>query len=459
MTKKLWGGRFRKKTHPLFDCFSSSFPVDRALLVEDLEGSLAHVKMLGATGILTKGESARLARGLTKLLAKALSGKLVAEGPYEDIHTFVQNLLEKEVGSVAEKLHTARSRNDQVALDLKLYGRKRVQELITAVRNLQRSVVRFAKRQKETIIPGWTHLQHAQPVLLAHHLLAYVEMLERDRGRFRDALARMEASPLGAGAIAGSSLPIDRLMVARALGFKEATANSVDTVGDRDFVVEILADVAILSMHLSRMAEEMVLWTSQEFGLLIPSEAFCTGSSLMPQKKNPDLLELIRGQSGKAYGNLVWMLTVLKGLPLAYQRDLQMDKEPFLKGLRPFKTALELLALFFGELRVDTARAKELIRDEALCATDLAEYLVARKVPFRKAHAIVGGLIRKAEEKGKCLSDLSLKEFQAASPRFDRSVYSLLKSEVSVMRKLSYGSTGPYRVKKELSRWEKELSR
>ena len=459
MTKKLWGGRFNVKTDPLFECFSCSFPVDKALLVQDLQGSLAHVRMLGKNGIVSRAESARMARGLQRLLARARQGKISTDAPYEDVHTFVQNLLEKEVGPVAQKLHTARSRNDQVALDLKLYGREKVAGLIAQLRTLQKAVVRFAKRNRDVIIPGWTHLQHAQPVLLAHQMLAYCEMLERDSGRLKDALERMDEMPLGAGAIAGSGLPIDRFKVARELGFKRVSANSIDTVGDRDFIVETLAAVSILAMHLSRMAEEMILWASQEFALVEPGEAFCTGSSLMPQKKNPDLLELIRGQSGRAYGNLLWMLTVLKGLPLAYQRDLQMDKEPFVRGLQPFETALKLLSHFFDELKVNRMRAKELIRDEGLCATDLAEYLVAKKVPFHRAHAIVGGLIRRCEEKGKRLSELSLKEFQAASKHFDRSVYSLLKAEVSVMRKLSYGSTGPASVGRELLRWQKALSR
>ncbi len=457
--KKLWGGRFKQRTHPLFECFSSSFPVDKALLVQDLTGSLAHVSMLGKVGILSRTESARMARGLQRLLTKARQGKIATDGPYEDVHTLVQNLLEKEVGSVAQKLHTARSRNDQVALDLKLYGREKVAGLIGQIRALQKSVIRFAKKYQDVIIPGWTHLQHAQPVLLAHHALAYCEMLERDRQRLGQALERMDEMPLGAGAIAGSGLPIDRFRVAKELGFKKVSANSIDTVGDRDFIVETLAAVAILAMHLSRMAEEMILWTSQEFGLLEPSEAFCTGSSLMPQKKNPDLLELTRGQSARAYGNLIWALTMLKGLPLAYQRDLQMDKEPFLRGLQPFEVNLKLLSLFFDELKVSRARAKELIQDESLCATDLAEFLVAKKLPFHQAHTLVGKLVRRAEEKEKRLSELSLKEFQSVSRHFDRTVYSLLKPEVSVMRKLSYGSTGPGFVRRELSRWQKALSR
>ena len=458
MTRKMWGGRFSKRTDPLVEQFTSSLAVDFRLAAFDVLGSLAHARMLGACGIIPKSDAARLVGGLQQLLRQIKQGKLIPDPTAEDIHTQVESALRKRIGPVADKLHTARSRNDQVALDLRLWCRDAVQDLRRLIRALQRTLVRAASQHLDVIIPGYTHLQRAQPVLLAHHLLAYVEMLERDHQRLTESLTRINVLPLGAGALAGTTLPIDRRYVAKLLGFARVADNSLDAVADRDVVMELLAALAIMGVHLSRFAEDLILWATEEFGILELDDAFATGSSLMPQKKNPDVLELIRGQAGLAVGGLVAILTVLKGLPLAYNRDLQWDKTALFPVVDQAAAALRVAESLVQHLRINRTRAKQLISGDALCATDLAEYLVRKGVPFRQAHACVGRLILHAERLGRGLSELSVAELKRFAPQLDAAAKTVLNPRRSVEMKQSWGGTSPRHVAGAIARWRKRFA-
>ena len=457
MTRKLWGGRFAKATDPLVERFTSSIAVDYRLARYDVLGSIAHAEMLGRCRIIPQASSRALVRGLTRILRAIEQGRWTPDPAAEDIHTQIQQMLERSIGSVARTLQTARSRNDQVALDLRLYCREAVAELSKVIRELQRAIVRFAQGNRDAVIPGYTHLQRAQPVLLAHHLLAYVEMLERDVDRLRDARARIEVLPLGAGALAGTSLPIDRRYVAKRLRFARVAENSMDAVSDRDFAVELVSVLANVAMHLSRLAEDFILWTTEEFGILSLDDAFSTGSSLMPQKKNPDVLELVRGQAGVVIGQLVAFLTMMKGLPLSYNRDLQWDKGCVFAAVEASHESLVILARLMRHVRVRTAELPKLLQSDALCATDLAEYLVTRGVPFAESHRIVGGVVAFAERRGKRLGELRLSELQRFSERFDRAALALIDPARSVERKRSFGSTNPRLVKQALGRWKRRL--
>lgn len=457
--KKLWGGRFRKKTNPLFEDFSRQSSVDETLLVDDLRGSLAHAKMLRRIGLLSKKESARLVSALSRLFQEALDGKIAYDENAEDVHTFVEALLTKRVGEAAKKLHTARSRNDQVSLDTRLYCKREILSTIWYLENFQRSLLRVSKRYRKTLFPGYTHLQQAQPILLAHHLLAYCEMFERDKGRFKETLRRVDVMPLGSGAIAGSSFPIDRAFLARELGFSRISENSIDAVSDRDYVIELLGALSLLAMHLSRLSEELILWSTKEFNLIEIDEAFCTGSSQMPQKKNPDFLELVRGEAGRVYGNLMTVLTVMKGLPLAYNRDMQLDKAPLMGSLTRIHEILILFPLLFEGLKVREEVAETLVQQDGLLATDLAEYLVKKGVPFREAHESVGKLMQFLDEEGRRLASLSLKDFRRFSPQFGQDLFKQLTPEASVSAKISAGGTGPREVNRAIAKWEKRLFR
>ncbi|HEX9780385.1 MAG TPA: argininosuccinate lyase [bacterium] len=454
---KLWGGRFARATDPLVEAFTSSIAVDHKLARYDVLGSIAHAEMLGRRGIIARSDSRRLVRGLARLLAEIDGGRWTPDPSVEDVHTQVQQRLERSVGAVARKLHTARSRNDQVALDLRLYCRDAALGVQQELRAAQRALVRLGWSARDVVIPGYTHLQRAQPVLVAHHLLAYVEMLERDRERLDDAGARIAVSPLGAGALAGTSLPIDRRFVARRLGFAGVAANSMDAVADRDFAVELLAALAMLAVHLSRLAEDLILWASQEFGLLALDDAVATGSSLMPQKKNPDVLELIRGQAGLLIGNLTALLTVLKGLPLAYNRDLQFDKRLVFESVEQTRSSLAVLARVLAGARVDAARAAALVASDALCATDLAEALVERGVAFRDAHEIVGRAVAEAEALGTSLGALPRRTLARLSPHLTPGLLGRLDARRSVERKRSEGGTGRRQVAAQLARWRRRL--
>jgi len=455
--QKLWGGRFAKPMDPKAFEFSSSLAVDQKLARYDIEGSIAHVKMLTKSQIIARDEADRLLKGLKEILAEVSSGRFKPDPKYEDIHTNVQALLERKVGKVAQKLHTARSRNDQIALDTRMYVREEVKFIASSITGLQRAILGLGKKYSQVIIPGYTHLQPGQPVLLCHHLLAYVEMLERDKDRFTQASQRVDELPLGAGALAGTTLPIDRQYVAKLLGFSKVSANSIDAVSARDFVVETLSCLAILAMHLSRLCEDLILWSTKEFGFIDIDESFCTGSSLMPQKKNPDILELIRGKTGKAYGNLISVLVTMKSLPLAYNRDMQEDKEPLFNSLEQMASSLEVLTRLFKVIKVNFTKVGEAATDELMIATDLTEYLIKKEVASTQAQQIVGKLVRYCIGRKKKLSELSMEEMRSFSSRFGKDIFGLLSPQASIKAKRSFGSTNPAQVKAALARWQRRL--
>jgi argininosuccinate lyase len=439
---------------PEVESFTASLPFDRRLFRHDIRGSIAHAQMLAKVGLLKTGEVRSIVGGLERIENEIERGLFKFDIADEDIHLAIERRLIALIGEAGRKLHTGRSRNDQIALDLRLYLRDELAAVIALVAELRATLIRLARRHLATIMPGYTHLQRAQPVTLAHHLLAYVEMLGRDRERFEQAAARTGFMPLGAGALAGSTLPLDRRMIARALGFKAIAANSMDAVSDRDFVVDFLSAAALTQVHLSRMSEEIILWTSAEFGFAALPDEFSTGSSMMPQKKNPDLLELIRGKTGRVIGDLVAMLTILKGLPLAYNSDLQEDKERVFDALDALKPALDLMAKFWPMLRFDTQRMRAAAGGFAL-ATDLAEYLVVHGTAFRQAHEIIGAIVRETAESGKSLEDLSIADLRRHSSAFGPDAIAILRAENSVARRTIEGGPAPSTVKRRL----KELGR
>jgi len=457
MAKKLWGGRFSKRTDPLVEAYTGSLYYDWLMALYDLQGSIAHAKMLGRCRIVTAAESRKLVQGLTRLQRAVQAGTLRPDPRAEDVHTVVQQALERAIGPVARKLHTARSRNDQVALDLRLYCRDAVGWLTGKTAEVQRALVGLAGRYPGVIIPGYTHLQRAQPIVLAHQLLAYVEMLQRDIERLSDAQARINVMPLGSGALAGTSLPIDRAYVAKLLGFARISTNSMDAVSDRDFAAELLSVLASIAVHLSRLAEDLILWATEEFGLLQLDDAFATGSSLMPQKKNPDVLELIRGQAAFVIGQHTAFLTMLKGLPLTYNRDLQWDKRLLFEPVLSVEESLGVLALLIRSSSVSRSAAQRLTSNDTMCATDVAEYLVGRGVAFADAHAVVGRVVAFAERQGKRLRDVTLPQWQRFSSRFDRGVLAVVDPQRSVSRKRSLGSTNPRQVAAAIRRWRQRL--
>jgi argininosuccinate lyase len=457
MTKKAWSGRFDAKENALMERFNASVSVDKRLYEEDIAGSFVQAKMLKKIGILTVAELKKIESGLKRILEEIRSGKFVFSDAQEDIHMAVESRLTEIIGPAAGKIHTARSRNDQVALDTRLFVRKATNETLLKIRALQSHLVGLAARNLGAILPGYTHLQRAQPVLLSHHLLAYFEMLQRDHSRFADNLKRLDQCPLGAGALAGSPIPIDRAMTARELGFSEPTHNSLDTVADRDFVLDYLAAAAILMTHLSRFAEELVLWNSQEFGFVILPEDFCTGSSMMPQKVNPDAPELIRGKTGRVYGNLVTLLTVMKGLPLAYNKDMQEDKEPLFDSVDTVCICLDVLTAMLPRTRFNAERMNEATKLGFVVATDLADYLAKKGLPFRQAHEVVGTLVRLAIKRGCGLEDLELSVLHEHCQLFDDDVYGTLAVSNSANARRSLGGTALSCVKKELARAKKFL--
>lgn len=451
-THKAWAGRMAAATHPLVEAFTTSFPVDRRLYPFDIAGSIAHCRMLAKQRIIPKRDADRIIGGLRAIHQELESGRFRATPSDEDIHMAVERRLIELIGPVGGKLHTARSRNDQVALDVRLYLRDAITGIRRRIDAAQRALGALARRHATVIMPGYTHLQTAQPVLLAHHLLAYVEMLARDDGRLADCLARFDEMPLGSGALAGTTFPIDRAYVAQLLGFSRLTQNSLDAVSDRDFIAEFLAAAAILGMHLSRLAEELVLWSSQEFAFLELPDAFATGSSMMPQKKNPDVAELIRGKTGRLYGNLVAILTTMKGLPLAYNRDLQEDKEPLFDSVDTIGAALELLTALVPELRINVARMRNAAASGYTLATELADYLAAKGIPFRDAHAIVGAIVRHAIAGRRLLEQYTLDELRNFSPAFGADVLDWLTLEAAVRRRRAPGGTAPATVRRRLRR-------
>src|SRR6516225_6671352 len=440
-------GRFKLARLPEVEAFSASLPFDRRLYRHDIRGSAAHARMLARVGLLTSREANAIEAGLKEIEREIESGRFQFDVADEDIHLAVERRLIEKIGAAGRKLHTARSRNDQVALDLRLYLREEIGSVIQLLRALVRSLAGVAAHHVETVMPGYTHLQRAQPISLAHHVLAHIEMLERDRERFEQALARIDVMPLGAGALAATTLPIDRKAVARELRFTHIAANSVDAVSDRDFAVDFLAAAAILAIHLSRMAEEIILWTTVEFSFAELPDEFSTGSSMMPQKKNPDLLELMRGKSGRVTGNLVALLMVMKALPLGYSSDLQEDKERVFDTLDTLKPILKLMAQLWPQITFN-ATAMEAAAGGFALTTDLAEYLVLRGVPFREAHETIGKLVRDLSAAGRLLSTATLAELQNFSRKFDADVLKRLKPEYSLRARSIPGGPAPQMVRR-----------
>ena len=456
--KKPWAGRFKEKTSRILESFTESVSFDQRLWKYDIEGSIAHAKMLGRQGIITKEDSENIIRGLDEIAKEIETGKFRFVEGLEDIHMNIEAALMKKIGSAGGKLHTARSRNDQIALDLRLYLRAETKEILSLIKKFQKTLLDTATRYLTSLMPGYTHLQRAQPVLLSHHLLAYVEMLQRDKERLKDALRRINQLPLGSCAIAGTTLPIDRFYVAKLLGFGGISQNSIDAVSDRDFAIEFLSNTAILIMHLSRFAEELILWSTEEFKFIELPDAFTTGSSIMPQKKNPDVAELIRGKTARIYGSLLSLLTLMKGLPLSYNRDLQEDKPPVFDTVDTIKSCLTVLNEMLPGIKFNTKRMHETAGDAYSTATDMAEYLVKKGLPFRKAHEITGKIVLYCIREKKKFEELTLKELNAFSKLISNDIYLCLSPEESVRRKKSPGSTSLDEVTKQIRRLRKILS-
>lgn len=441
MSEKLWGGRFEEKSEAWVDQFGASIEFDQKLAKEDLLGSLAHVQMLGKCKIIPQEEVETIVGGLNKLVEKLAENKLHFTSVNEDIHLNMEKLLHDEIGPVAGKLHTARSRNDQVATDMHLYLKNQVVEIIHAVNDLLDILIEKAESNIQTIMPGYTHLQHAQPISLAHHLLAYHSMFKRDLERLEESLKRIDISPLGCAALAGTTFPIDRHYAADLLGFSKIYSNSLDGVSDRDFILEFLSNSSILMMHLSRFCEEIILWTSHEFQFATLTDAFSTGSSIMPQKKNPDMAELIRGKTGRVYGNLFSLLTVLKGLPLAYNKDLQEDKEGMFDTVETVLQSLRIFTGMIATIQFHSDTMKKATQKDFSNATELADYLATKGIPFREAHEIVGKLVLACTKKGIYLQDVSLAEYQKVAPIIEADIYYFLESDTAVARRTSGGGT------------------
>ena len=443
--------RLMKNTDKLVQGYVASIPFDQRLYRQDIEGSIAHARMLAKQGIIAESEAETIIKGLQSIREEIEQGKFQFKPELEDIHMNIEAGLFEKVGDVAGKLHTARSRNDQIALDLRLFLKQEIWKTIDEIKALQTSLVELAEANKAVIMPGYTHLQQAQPVLLAHHLLAYFDMFQRDKERFHDCLKRTDVLPLGSGALAGVPYPIDREFVARELGFSKVSTNSLDAVSDRDFVIEYEAAAAITMMHLSRLAEEFILWSSSEFGFIEIGEAFTTGSSIMPQKKNPDVAELARGKTGRVYGNLMGILTTMKALPLAYNRDMQEDKEGLFDTVDTLHSSLEVFAEMIKTIKINTERISQAMKTDYILATDLADYLVKKGLPFREAHGVAAKLSEYAVNKGKNFRELSLKEYNKFSPLFTEDVYNITL-ESSVAARNIVGGTSPEQVEIALTR-------
>lgn len=450
--KKLWGGRFTGSAEEWVDEFGASIGFDQELAQQDINGSIAHAKMLAKTGIISTAEAEEIIQGLKKLQEKALNNELEYSAKLEDIHLNIEHHLTELIGPTGGKLHTARSRNDQVATDMHLYLKDEVAEIIGLVNEFQKALVQQAEQNIETIMPGYTHLQRAQPISFAHHLMAYFWMLDRDKQRFADSLKRINVSPLGAGALAGTTFPIDRHYTAELLGLGGIYENSLDAVSDRDFILEFLSGSSILMMHLSRLCEEIILWSSQEFQFIELSDAFTTGSSIMPQKKNPDMAELIRGKTGRVYGSLIGLLTVLKGLPLAYNKDMQEDKEGMFDTVKTVKGSLKIFAGMVTAMKVKTDKMENSVKSDFSNATELADYLAAKGVPFREAHEIVGKLVLDCIQKECYLADLPLEYYKKMNPLFEEDIFEALNPYTAVERRNSAGGTGFSQVAAQIAK-------
>ncbi|EEG77386.1 argininosuccinate lyase [Dethiobacter alkaliphilus] len=447
---KLWGGRFAKETDALVEEFNASIPFDKRLYEEDIRGSMAHCRMLANQGIICGDEAEQILAGLAVIKEEMDRGEVEFSLALEDIHMHVEKRLTEKIGPVGGKLHTGRSRNDQVALDMHMYVKKEILETVALIGNLQEALVNLAEDNLDAVMPGYTHLQRAQPVLFAHHLLAYFWMLQRDRERFLDSFGRADWMPLGAGALAGTTFPVDREMVASELGFAKLYENSMDAVSDRDFVLEFLSNSAIMMTHLSRLSEDIIIWNSQEFGFITLDDAFTTGSSIMPQKKNPDVAELVRGKTGRVYGHLMGLLTVLKGLPLAYNKDMQEDKEGLFDTVDTIKICLRLYAAMLRTVEPNKERMYAAVARDFASATDLADYLVRKGLPFREAHAVVGQLVGKCVAENRQLVDLTTEELTEACSHFEDDAKEMLPPEACVEARQSRGGTARSEVEVQI---------
>jgi len=455
--KKPWSGRFTSKTSGIVESFTESISFDQRLWKHDIRGSIAHARMLAKQRIISAKDAEAMVKGLLEIAAEIASGKFRFRNELEDIHMNIEAELVRKIGPAGKKLHTARSRNDQVALDIRLYLREETEDILSAILQFQKTLLSIAEKHIDTVMPGYTHLQRAQPVLLSHHLLAYIEMMERDKTRFADSLKRLNVLPLGACALAGTTLPSDRTFVAKELGFKAVSANSIDTVSDRDSSIEFLSCACICIMHLSRFAEELVLWSTEEFRFIEISDEFTTGSSIMPQKKNPDVAELVRGKTGRVYGNLMSLLTLMKGLPLSYNRDMQEDKIPLFDTVDTLKACLEIMDAMFPGITFNRKRMAATSGEGYSTATDIAEYLVKKGVPFREAHEITGKIVLHCIKKNISLHELDVKTLQSFSPVIAKDIFPALDPSASVRARSSYGGTSPSQVLKQIKRYKKIL--
>ena len=456
--KKLWGGRFEASLEEWVEEFGASIRFDQKLAKYDIQGSLAHVQMLGATGIISLEEAQSIQAGLEELLNDYEAGKLVFDIRNEDIHMNIESLLTEKIGSVAGKLHTARSRNDQVATDMHLYLKDTLFQVVDKLTNLRQTLVNLAQEHIETVMPGYTHLQHAQPISFAQHMLAYYNMFSRDSERFAFNIQHTDISPLGAAALAGTTFPIDRQLTSDLMRFSHPYTNSLDAVSDRDFILEFLSNASILMMHMSRLCEEIINWCSHEYKFVTLSDTFSTGSSIMPQKKNPDMAELIRGKTGRVYGNLVGMLTVMKSLPLTYNKDLQEDKEGMFDSAETILVSIDILAGMLQSMTVHKERMAQSTEKDFSNATELADYLASKGLPFRQAHEIVGKLVLECSKAGYYLQDVPLERYQEISSIIGPDIYTALESQTAVSRRNSLGGTGFESIRWQIQQAKEQLS-
>lgn len=458
MKKKLWAGRFKKGTHKVAEKFSASIDFDKRLYKEDIEGSIAHATMLANQGIILKKEADKIIKGLKQIEKEIAAGNFPFREELEDIHLNIEKRLIEKIGDVGGKIHTARSRNDQIALDMRLYLRKEIQEIVYIINSISEQLVELAEENINAVLPLYTHVQRGQPILLSHQLLALYEMLKRDRERYLDCFERVNVLPLGAGAGAGTTFPINRELVAKLLNFPAVSNNSVDTVSDRDFIIEFISTSATLMMHLSRISEEFVLWSTKEFDFVDLGDEFTTGSSIMPQKRNPDMAELIRGKTGRVYGNQVTILTLMKGLPFSYNRDMQEDKEPMFDTVDTVKACLEVLSAMLNSIEFKHKNMKKALNEGFITATDVADYLSRKGLPFRQSHEVTGNIVSYAEGKGLELMDLSILEFKKFSKLFEDDLYNFITLDGSIQSRKSHGGTAKKNVLKMIKTAKKEIS-
>lgn len=454
---KLWGGRFQKSTDVKVDDFNSSIRFDKRMYRQDIRGSIAHAKMLGKQNIIPAEDAEKIIEGLQGILEDIEAGKISFMIDAEDIHMNIETILTERIGDAGKRLHTGRSRNDQVALDIRMYLSDEAEEISEMLHQLRSTLVKLAKDHTETVMPGYTHLQKAQPITFAHHLMAYYEMFKRDSARLEDCVGRMKVMPLGSGALAGTTYPLDRSFVAEELGFEKVTANSLDGVSDRDFCIELAGCLSIIMMHLSRFCEELILWSSHEFSFVEMDDAYSTGSSIMPQKKNPDVAELIRGKTGRVYGHLMGLLTTMKGIPLAYNKDMQEDKEPIFDSVDTVKMCLPVFIDMIATMKVKKDRMLQGAKGGFTNATDVADYLVKKGVPFREAHGIVGRMVFYAIENGKNLDDFSIEEFKEFSEKIDDDIYNAISMETCISERSIIGGPAKDTVLAAIAAAEAEL--